>query len=154
MEPQFSPKRVGGALNGKRITDFQLGLESTAAVTREGEMYMWGNSGESEGSSGAGRLGLGHANVQPTPVKVEGALGERRVIQICAGSHHSGAVTDSGSVFMWGKGNYGQLGLGTKSESLLPCQVGGEIHAARTQHVVQICANGNHSAALLDTFSS
>ena len=41
----------------------QLGLESSGVLTQDGHVYMWGNSGESEGSSGAGRLGLGHSEV-------------------------------------------------------------------------------------------
>lgn len=116
---QWIPKRVGGVLQGICVTDMQLGLESSGVLTQDGHVYMWGNAGESEGSSGAGRLGLGHSEVQPTPVRVREALRDHCMIKISVGRYHSGAITEHGAVYMWGKGIHGQLGLGSKQEHLL-----------------------------------
>jgi alpha-tubulin suppressor-like RCC1 family protein len=55
-----------------------------------------------------------------TPVQVKNLI---NVVQISAGSHVSGAVDASGNVWMWGQGQYGQMGNGSFSSAPLPVEV-------------------------------
>ena len=54
-------------------------------------------------------FGLFRPRERPTLVT---ALSGRRVVCIAAGSNHSAAVTEEGTVYTWGKGSYGRLGHG------------------------------------------
>ena len=63
---------------GKCVAELQLGEESSGVLTSEGLLYMWGNG---EG----GRLGLGHSQLQPTPMRVTWAIEEERVTLMCLG---------------------------------------------------------------------
>ena len=40
------------------------------------------------------------------------SLSGRRVVGIAAGSNHSAAYTEDGTLYTWGKGSYGRLGHG------------------------------------------
>ncbi|TVU34902.1 hypothetical protein EJB05_16758 [Eragrostis curvula] len=45
------------------------------------------------------------------------------VVQIASGTEHSALVTDEGTVFTWGWGEHGQLGLGDTSDQVVPQRV-------------------------------
>eukprot|EP00899_Mesostigma_viride_P003236 jgi/Mesvir1/12913/Mv05933-RA.3 len=93
------------------------------ALSEEGTLLAFG-----KGS--LGRLGLGSFDDKPTPEVVSfgggggGATGRRRQSQhalvVAAGQSHSLAVTDDGKLWAWGDHTYGQLGLGTSPERLIP----------------------------------
>ncbi|CAO2171662.1 unnamed protein product [Urochloa humidicola] len=46
-----------------------------------------------------------------------------KVAQIASGTEHSAFVTDKGTVFTWGWGEHGQLGLGDTSDQVVPQRV-------------------------------
>ncbi|CAO2178026.1 unnamed protein product [Urochloa humidicola] len=46
-----------------------------------------------------------------------------QVVQIASGTEHSAFVTDKGTVFTWGWGEHGQLGLGDTSDQVVPQRV-------------------------------
>ncbi|OEL27789.1 hypothetical protein BAE44_0011193, partial [Dichanthelium oligosanthes] len=46
-----------------------------------------------------------------------------QVVQIASGTEHSAVVTDKGTVFTWGWGEHGQLGLGDTSDQVVPQRV-------------------------------
>ena len=46
-----------------------------------------------------------------------------KVEQVSLGEHHSGAITEDGSLWMWGWNQYGQLGDGTTEEKHTPVKV-------------------------------
>eukprot|EP01006_Ploeotia_vitrea_P006406 TRINITY_DN13022_c0_g1_i1.p1 TRINITY_DN13022_c0_g1~~TRINITY_DN13022_c0_g1_i1.p1 ORF type:complete len:429 (-),score=43.89 TRINITY_DN13022_c0_g1_i1:133-1383(-) len=83
------------------------GEACTAAVTKDGDLYVWG-------SGRGGRLGTGNEEVATTPVKVNGV---KNVTEVSVGENHLGCVTCDGSVFTWGKNNHGALGNGTSGGS-------------------------------------
>ena len=69
------------------------------------------------GGNESGQLGLGSKETCHSPRLVSGfttdaSLGEQPVKFLCAGSTLSCAVTAMGHVFIWGKGEQGQLGMG------------------------------------------
>lgn len=64
------------------------------------------------GLGGGGRLGLGDEEDAILPRLVAGPLITKRVLSVAAGQSFSLAVTDEGSVYSWGTGARGELGLG------------------------------------------
>lgn len=65
-----------------------------------------------------------------------------KVIVVSAGSFHSAALCDDGTVWTWGDNGYGQLGDGTNKSSYAPVQVTG------LSHVKAIAAGSGHMLAL------
>lgn len=98
-----------------------------------------------------GQLGHGDDSSSNTP-QIVSALEPRRLggIQVTAvscGGHHSGVVTDSGRVFMWGLNRGGQCGQSGKSDSVLePRPI--ETAEIGPQEIVALVCGRAHSAAV------
>ena len=72
---------------------------------------------------------MGHGGDENTqclvPTKVTGGgIGEAAVVQVAAGRNHAMALTTSGELYAWGKGDRGQLGHGGKEDLAVPRVVG------------------------------
>ena len=89
-----------------------LGAHSVA-VSREGRVYSWGNGAA---------LGVGTMRNRDTPKMIwDGLLSRERVMSVDAGGSFTLALTDTGSLYSWGKWANGRLGLGAlpkKQESI------------------------------------
>ena len=103
------------------IGDFEVkpdliaaGEDHTCAIQSDGSVRCWG-----EGSYG--RLGHGGGD-KNTPTATASLGAGRTAIDITAGSSHTCAVLDNGSVACWGLNDYGQLGDGTTTNRLTPTQ--------------------------------
>lgn len=109
--------RLIDALKAKRIRDIACGSGHSAAIASNGELYTWG-LGE------YGRLGHGDAITQLKPKLVEGLIGQR-VIQVACGSRDAQtmALTENGSVYSWGDGDFGKLGRGGSDGCYTPLLV-------------------------------
>jgi len=83
------------------VISVATGQEHSCALTDMRDVYCWG----------AGQT-LGQENIQDsyTPLKVGGFPVEREVVSLSAGTYHTCALLDNGSVMCWGMGTYGQLG--------------------------------------------
>ena len=81
------------------------GFTHTLVVTQDGALW----------ACGMGRFGqLGHNATGNRHVFEQvgvGVFGGARVVAAAAGRFHSAAVTEDGSLWTWGEGNEGQLGL-------------------------------------------
>ncbi len=58
------------------------------------------------------------------------------------GAGHCAAVTDTGLVFTWGQGRYGQLGHGDSTDKIVPQPVqgiGGEIKMVSAGYAANAC---------------
>ncbi len=112
-----------GALAGKTVVAVASGFSHTLALASDGKVYAWGDNSR-------GRLGIGSTTPSFMPeavaVKVDGgsALAGKTVVAIAAGSGHSLALCDDGTVVAWGYNNNGQVGDGSNTDSLLPVAVG------------------------------
>ncbi|CAA7027055.1 unnamed protein product [Microthlaspi erraticum] len=106
----MEPLEVSGL--EKDILHISAGYNHSAAITVDGELYMWGKNS-------SGQLGLGKkaARVVPVPTKVQ-ALHGITIKSVALGSEHSIAVTDGGEVLSWGGGGSGRLGHGHESSFL------------------------------------
>ncbi len=121
-----------------------LGSSHSAAVTKDGSLYMWG-------LNSSGQLGNGeaedHYRVQnedgtndikaryPNPIKIMD-----NVVDVSLGAFHSAAVTKDGSLYTWGANNRGQLGDGTTDNSANPIKI--------MDNVKSVALGGEHSAAI------
>jgi alpha-tubulin suppressor-like RCC1 family protein len=131
---------------GRRATAVTAGGVHACALLDDGTVRCWGYNGN-------GQLGLGHRNGigddEPADSAPTVRLGQRAVA-VAAGSYHTCALLDDGSVRCWGNNLSGQLGIGTTNtigddEPALdgrPVQLAGR--------VVAIAAGANHTCAIRD----
>ena len=114
------PVRVSG-LRGAEITALAGGQGHTLALKSDGTVLAWGYNRD-------GELGNGTNEDNPTPVLVKDSHGPTGhlsgVRAIAAGSSHSLALKEDGTVWAWGYNSDGQLGDGTKANSTRPVRVG------------------------------
>jgi CshA-type fibril repeat protein len=128
---------------GRTITGLTTNTSHSIAFADDGTLWAWGQN-----SSGQG--GNGTTTDLTVPVQVQSTWGPgRTIIQTAAGSAHSVALADDGTVWAWGEGQSGQLGNGTFGDSLVPAQVTASWGAGRT--ITNIAAAGfGHVMALAD----
>ena len=91
------------------------------------------------GSNKHGQLGLGTPTVtsKSSPSLID-LLGHKVINFITVGAHHSIAVTRSGQVFTWGRGDSGQLGLGYNKDVSNPQPIQFEISSGEYHRATQI----------------
>lgn len=82
------------------------------ALNAEWQVYSWG-FGE------GGRLGHGDSLPKQQPTKIP-TLADKEVRKIYCGSAYSACITQTGSLYTWGRGTYGSLGHGTSEDKLVP----------------------------------
>ncbi|KAG8235158.1 hypothetical protein J437_LFUL015198, partial [Ladona fulva] len=100
------------------------------------ELLSWG-------SGDGGRLGHGDTAPRDKPTVIK-ALSGCNVIHVTCGSTYSAAVTASGEMYTWGRGNYGRLGHGTSEDHYVP-----KLVAALKDHRVVDAACGSGDAQTL-----
>eukprot|EP00210_Caulerpa_lentillifera_P006549 g6254.t1 len=108
------------------------------ALDRQGHVYTWG-------INDYGQLGHGNTRYSTSPRRVVD-LNEVEIVDIVAGGWHSVALSKDGRLYIWGRGEYGRLGLGDKTGSsrLQPHLVPGlEAH-----FIIQAAAGGTHTMCL------
>jgi alpha-tubulin suppressor-like RCC1 family protein len=138
-----TPVEVEGAGGSGYLTDvtaIAAGGRHSLALRRDGTVWAWGwNS--------FGQLGIGtsDSSPHPTPVQVSGLTD---VIAVAAGYGHSLALRRDGTVWAWGRNNWGQLGNGTTTNSNTPVEVEGTGGSGYLTDVTAIGAGTSHSLAL------
>ena len=102
--------------DGKRISKVYAFDYSTAALTADGELYMWGNNWY-------GQLGDGSTTDKFTPVKVEFPSG-KKVKEFVLYEESCMALLSDGTVWAWGQSDTrGHLGTGETGSLAVPCKV-------------------------------
>jgi alpha-tubulin suppressor-like RCC1 family protein len=89
----------------RRFTDVDVGEGSPCALAVDGSMWCWG-------SDWAGQMGNGTASAADNnvPGKVNGGMAWTAV---ATGKSHSCGIDTNGTLWCWGRDNYGQLGNGS-----------------------------------------
>jgi alpha-tubulin suppressor-like RCC1 family protein len=90
---------------GILIEQISCGGNFSMALDSKGQVYSWGEGG-------LGALGTGRNNDEFTPVKVKFDDDNRKIKYLSAGFCHAMAIADDNSIYSWGLGSEGQLGLG------------------------------------------
>ncbi|XP_016849281.1 E3 ISG15--protein ligase HERC5 isoform X2 [Anolis carolinensis] len=96
----------------------------------------------SEGRLSEHSLASRSVNSEPRLLK---ELGNKRIVQIACGDHHSMALSEGGELFAWGQNEYGQLGVGRKSSTIGQPQ---PVWPLENVPLAQIAAGSAHSMAL------
>ena len=102
---------------GVRIVMVAAGDEHSAAVGEDGSVCTWG-------CGHYGRLGLNDEEDRLVPTQLtDEAMGEARVVMVATGGLHTVVVAHDGVLWVWGFGEWGQLGLGDNINRLVPIRV-------------------------------
>ena len=86
------------------IVQIAAGKGHILALDGDGQVWSWGKGDY-------GRLGNGGSTSQLSPQPVE-LFEEIPCMFVAAGEHFSGAISDEGKIWMWGRNDQCQLGLG------------------------------------------
>ncbi|EGG25255.1 inositol 5-phosphatase [Cavenderia fasciculata] len=143
------------------IRQIVAGPMTGAAITSDGELYMWGSAKYGQLANGKAsdranqmvpqpaQLPLDDLNVSSSSV---GSGGRVRWRKVTFGEKHTIGLTRRGTVYSWGINEFGQLGLGHRNNKVIPVLVdlksmaGGENNAYFK--IVDISSGGYHSSAL------
>jgi alpha-tubulin suppressor-like RCC1 family protein len=127
MDLESVPRQIE-LLANEKIVHISAGMSHAAAVTENGEVYMWGYS------------------VWTEPHKMT-ALHGKRVIKTSCGNNFTCALTDTGELYAWGKSMFvartGALGLGDNSRHAQP-----ELVKALTEPISQVSCGQRYVLAI------
>lgn len=107
------PTRVGG-ISGK-VRSVVAGERHTCAVTRDNELFCWGDNHRSQ-------LGQPAPTIFPQPAQVQGV---GRVKQVTLGRAHTCVLRSDQVVLCWGDNQQGQLGTKLPSSRYRPARLAG-----------------------------
>ena len=107
-----SPVQVGSNTDWSEVA---AGGDHSLAITTDGKLYAWGRNN-------AGQLGLGNTTYYSSPVQV-GLL--TTWLKVAGGGYsRSMAIKTDGTLWAWGTGFAGALGLGNTTSYSSPVQIG------------------------------
>ncbi|XP_048446211.1 PH, RCC1 and FYVE domains-containing protein 1 isoform X2 [Pyrus x bretschneideri] len=118
------------------------GVKHAALVTRQGEVFTWGEES-------GGRLGHGAGKDVVQPHLVE-SLAATSVDFAACGEFHTCAVTTAGELYTWGDGthNAGLLGHGTDVSHWIPKRISGPLEGLQ---VASVTCGPWHTALITST---
>ncbi|XP_055695916.1 probable E3 ubiquitin-protein ligase HERC2 [Lutzomyia longipalpis] len=138
-EDQTRPKMVE-ALLGYRAIDIACGSgdAQTLCITDDDNVWSWGDGDY-------GKLGRGGSDGCKVPMKIESLAG-LGVVKVECGSQFSVALTRSGAVYTWGKGDYHRLGHGSVDHVRRPKKIA----TLQGKKIISIATGSLHCVACSD----
>uniref|UniRef100_A0A452FC00 Sushi repeat containing protein X-linked n=1 Tax=Capra hircus TaxID=9925 RepID=A0A452FC00_CAPHI len=120
-----------------KIKQLSAGSNTSAALTEDGELFMWGDNSE-------GQIGLQNITNMCVPHQV--TVG-KPISWISCGYYHSAFVTKK-AVYTFGLGQFGQLGLGTFTFETSEPKV---IESVKDKKISHVCCGENHTALITES---
>ncbi|MCL2082890.1 MAG: InlB B-repeat-containing protein [Oscillospiraceae bacterium] len=133
------------AIGDTPIATISAGASHSAAVQKNGSLWMWGNNSN-------GRLGNGNTIQQNKPIKIMDG-----VASVSAGNSHTMAVKTDRTLWAWGFNGSGQLGNGNTIQQNKPVKImdgvasvsTGNTHTMAVKTDGSLWAWGNNSSGQL-----
>uniref|UniRef100_A0A669PLV0 Retinitis pigmentosa GTPase regulator n=1 Tax=Phasianus colchicus TaxID=9054 RepID=A0A669PLV0_PHACC len=124
--------------NQHKIKQLAAGSYTSAAVTEDGQLFVWGDNSE-------GQIGLADKTYVSVPCQVD--IG-KPVSSISCGYYHSAFITGDGELYTFGEPENGKLGLLPEQlkNSRVPQQVLGIM-----EKVNKVACGGEHTVVLTET---
>lgn len=123
-----------------RVAELAVGGAHACVLRDDGAILCWGQNSVGAVGRAIARHSPGGSVAEFVPRRVEG-LG--RAIAVAAGTHHSCAAFDDGTVRCWGIGSYGELGRG----SVTPA-TGDSAPVVGIDDAIDVDAHGNSTCVL------
>ena len=127
-----------------RCTQLACGRKHILALMEGGFVLSWG-------IGYFGQLGHGDDSSWDNPKMIHALEPNRlgtRVTQVACGGSHSGAVTESGRVFMWGLNKSGQCGVSGRGDSFMEPKSLAPSTEGQSLRAQSLVCGRNHSALL------
>jgi alpha-tubulin suppressor-like RCC1 family protein len=142
-EPQ--PLVLGTEKKCPVVQQVAVGLEHTLALTRDSQVYVWGDNAD-------GQLGFCPLETPlvscPTLLPQPDALAGKKISKVACGSSYSMLITQDGSLFSFGDNEQGQLGLGPGSRSTRRTWIPSLVAFPLPTKVIDVACGYNHVVAL------
>ncbi|XP_065771288.1 X-linked retinitis pigmentosa GTPase regulator isoform X1 [Muntiacus reevesi] len=120
-----------------KIKQLSAGSNTSAALTEDGELFMWGDNSE-------GQIGL--QNITNICVPHQVTIG-KPISWISCGYYHSAFVTTEGKLYTFGEPESGKLGLPRK---LLVNHKVPQLVPGISEKVIQVACGGGHTVVLTE----
>ncbi len=115
------------------------GVLHSMVLLENGNLYTFGRND-------FGELGLGDTEDRSFPTRVEALSGVSLIVDASYGNH-SLALLESGELYSFGRGDWGQLGHGDNEHKYTPTRV----EAFQGSNVLSLAAGGSHSLVVVGT---
>jgi alpha-tubulin suppressor-like RCC1 family protein len=104
-----------GSLAGLAIVAIACGTQHTIALDSAGKVHTWGQNN-------SGQLGNSTTTQKYIPIIISsfGSLSSATIVAIACGQYHTLALDSIGRIHAWGYNGYGQLGINSTTDSLIP----------------------------------
>ncbi|KAF9359300.1 hypothetical protein BGX34_008449 [Mortierella sp. NVP85] len=141
------------SLGKEKAKHVSCGAEFTMVLTDKGQLWAFGSPEYGQLGNKTNGQYLQQSNrlvhiPQTTPVQVGGHLKDKKVTQVSCGTNHTLALTDDGSVYSWGFGGYGRLGLSKQEDRWTPMPIEHFSGSAQITRATKIAAGSSFSMAL------
>ncbi|MBU1020898.1 MAG: InlB B-repeat-containing protein, partial [Firmicutes bacterium] len=129
---------------GDYITVINLGGVHSSALTSNSRLFMWGEGGQ-------GTIGNGTYEDSNIPLEITDRFGlgvEEQLVSISMGETHSSALTSNHRLFVWGSGDFGELGEPGSWQHINPFEITSEFHLVGNEKIAFIEMGHDFSSAI------
>jgi alpha-tubulin suppressor-like RCC1 family protein len=125
------------AINWESVT---AGHEYSAAIRSDGTLWTWGHNDY-------GQLGYSTATAHTEEAaQVVGLESDTDWAMVASGGWHTAAIKDDGTLWLWGRNEFGQLGNGSADDNVHTTPY--EVSAGDGFHWVSVSVSDNDTAAI------
>lgn len=135
-------KDAAGTGNLTGVAAVEAGFLFSLALKNDGTVWTWGSATGFMTNSGDSHSDL------PVQVIADSSQPLTGIVEISAKREHWLALKNDGTVWAWGRNQYGQLGNNTRDSAAAPMQVRGLDGAGYLVGITQIEAGDGYSAAV------